>query len=194
MTNQCFGNMNRIVVLIILTTVLISCEPSPYKRLIDRELSRGIIIDSMPFGLQLGSSKKDFYDRCWKLNKEGIITQGPGNEFARYFMEPKDSLGKRIDMLFYGIFDAKDMMTGFRMKFSYTGWAPWNEAYQSIHLKEAIEDTLMKWYPGNDFIDLKLKNDKTFASYKIEGNLEFKLIKIDDRQIAVRIEDLRSKQ
>lgn len=115
---------------------------------------------------------------------------GPGNEFARHYLEPKEENGKRIDMLFYGIFDQEDKMTGFRMRFSYTGWSPWAEDYQADDLKEAIEDTLVKWYPGNDFMDVDLKIDDMFASYKIEGNLEFKLIKIDDRQIAVRIEDI----
>ena len=114
---------------------------------------------------------------------------GPGNEYARHYMEPKEENGKRIDMLFYGIFDDENKMTGFKMRLSYTGWAPWAEGYQAEDLKEAIEDTLMKWYPGNDFMD-DLKKDDMFASYKIEGNLEFKLIKIDDRQIAVRIEDI----
>ena len=41
-------------------------------------------------------------------------------------------------------------------------------------------------------MDVDLKQDDMFASYKIEGNLEFKLIKIDDRQIAVRIEEITS--
>ena len=66
------------------------------------------------------------------------------------------------------------------------------KGYQAEDLKIAIEDTLMKWYPGNEFMDVDLKQDDMFASYKIEGNLEFKLIKIDDRQIAVRIEEITS--
>ena len=155
-----------------------------------KELARGIRIDSMPFGLLLGDSRQDFYKKCWELNKKGIVTQGPGNEFARHFMEPKEENGKRIDMLFFGIFDKQDKMRGFKMQFSYTAWAPWTPDHQAEVLKEAIEDTLMKWYPGNDFMDVDLKKDDMFASYKIEGNLEFKLIKIDDRQLAVRIEDI----
>ena len=42
-----------------------------------------------------------------------------------HYMEPKEENGKRIDMLFYGIFNEADTMTGFRMRFSYTGWSPW---------------------------------------------------------------------
>lgn len=182
--------MNKLIYLGLILLCIAACETSPYKRLKEKELARGITIDSMPFGLKLGDSKKDFYAKCWELNKTGEIMAGPGNEFARHYLEPKEENGKRIDMLFYGIFDEEDKMTGFRMRFSYTGWSPWAEGYQADDLKEAIEDTLVKWYPGNDFIDVDLKIDDMFASYKIEGNLEFKLIKIDDRQIAVRIEDI----
>ena len=145
----------------------------------------------MPFGLKLGNSKKDFYDRCWELNKSGVITQGPGNEYARHYMEPKEEKGKRIDMLFFGIFDKYDKMTGMKMEFSYTGWSPWAKDYKAEILKEAVEDTLLKWFPGNDFKDVDLGIDDVFASYKIEANLKFKLFKIDDRQIGVRIEQIK---
>ena len=182
--------MNKLLYLGLILLFLGACETSPYKRMKEKELARGIRIDSMPFGLKLGDSKKDFFAKCWELNKTGEILAGPGNEYARHYMEPKEENGKRIDMLFYGIFDDENKMTGFKMRLSYTGWAPWAEGYQAEDLKEAIEDTLMKWYPGNDFLDVDLKKDDMFASYKIEGNLEFKLIKIDDRQIAVRIEDI----
>jgi hypothetical protein len=169
---------------------MIGCNSNSYENTIKKELARGITIDSMPFGLKLGNSKKDFYERCWALNKTGVITQGPGNEYARHYMEPKDENGKRVDMLFFGIFDKYDKMTGMKMEFSYTGWSPWAKEYQSEFLKEAIEDTLMKWFPGNEFKDVDLKIEDVFASYKIEANLKFKLFKIDDRQIGVRIEQI----
>lgn len=184
--------MNKLFYIGLFLLCTVACETSPYKRLKEKELARGIRIDSMPFGLKLGGTKKDFYATCWELNKTGEIMAGPGNEFARHYMEPKEENGKRIDMLFYGIFNEADTMTGFRMRFSYTGWSPWAKGYQAEDLKIAIEDTLMKWYPGNEFMDVDLKQDDMFASYKIEGNLEFKLIKIDDRQIAVRIEEITS--
>lgn len=176
--------------ILLLLSLMIGCNTNSYEKTIKKELARGITIDSMPFGLKLGNSKKDFYERCWALNKTGVITQGPGNEYARHYMEPKDEKGKRIDMLFFGIFDEYDKMTGMKMEFSYTGWSPWAKEYQSEVLKEAIEDTLMKWFPGNEFKDVDLKIEDVFASYKIEANLKFKLFKIDDRQIGVRIEQI----
>ena len=176
--------------ILLLLSLMIGCSSNSYEKTIKKELARGITIDSMPFGLKLGNSKKDFYERCWALNKTGVITQGPGNEYARHYMEPKDEKGKRIDMLFFGIFDEYDKMTGMKMEFSYTGWSPWAKEYQSEVLKEAIEDTLMKWFPGNEFKDVDLKIEDVFASYKIEANLKFKLFKIDDRQIGVRIEQI----
>ncbi|MCH1517184.1 MAG: hypothetical protein L7T62_01075 [Flavobacteriaceae bacterium] len=176
--------------ILLLLSLMIGCNSNSYEKTIKKELARGITIDSMPFGLKLGNSKKDFYERCWALNKTGVITQGPGNEYARHYMEPKDEKGKRIDMLFFGIFDEYDKMTGMKMEFSYTGWSPWAKEYQSEVLKEAIEDTLMKWFPGNEFKDVDLKIEDVFASYKIEANLKFKLFKIDDRQIGVRIEQI----
>ena len=177
--------------IILLLFLMIGCNSNSYEKTIKKELARGIKIDSMPFGLKLGNSKKDFYDRCWELNKSGVVTQGPGNAYARHYMEPKEEKGKRIDMLFFGIFDKYDKMTGMKMEFSYTGWSPWAKDYQAEILKEAIEDTLMKWFPGNDFKDVDIEIDDVFASYKIEANLKFKLFKIDDRQIGVRIEQIK---
>ena len=119
--------MNKLFYVGLFLLCTVACETSPYKRLKEKELARGIRIDSMPFGLKLGGTKKDFYATCWELNKTGEIMAGPGNEFARHYMEPKEENGKRIDMLFYGIFNEADTMTGFRMRFSYTGWSPWAE-------------------------------------------------------------------
>ena len=62
------------------------CKLERYEKNNKEELGRWITIDSMPFGWKLGNSKKDFYERCWALNKTGVITQGPGNEYARHYM------------------------------------------------------------------------------------------------------------
>lgn len=136
--NSMKQSIKPFTLVIMLLLLMIGCNSSSYENTIKKELARGITIDSMPFGLKLGNSKKDFYERCWALNKSGVVTQGPGNAYARYYMEPKDEKEKRIDMLFFGIFDKNDKMTGMKMEFSYTGWSPWAKEYQSEVLKEAI--------------------------------------------------------
>ena len=66
---------------------------------------------------------KDFYDRCWELNKKQIVKEGPSNSSVLYMI--KEGMKYDVEMLFYPKFHANKvykMLTNF----SYVGWAPWN--------------------------------------------------------------------
>lgn len=94
--------MNFRVYILILLIMLVSCTESKYSKLVKTEMSKNIVNDSLLFGMKFGDSKQDFYDKCWKLNNEGIIMQGPSNEFVRYDLPIKedDSSTYAITMLF----------------------------------------------------------------------------------------------
>ena len=58
---------------------------------------------------------------------------------------------------------------------------------------EEIKDTLLLWFPGNDFFKLDLKKKKSFAYIKIDGNRRIRIYKTDAKDVAVKIEDISKK-
>jgi hypothetical protein len=104
-------------------------------------------------------------------------------------LEPQDSsmITDRIQMLFYGKFNSDKIMTAMDIKFSYVAWAPWNKNLQAENLIPRVKDTLMKWYPGNEFITVK------DMQVKVDGNRQIRLKKETDKDVSVVIEDLKYK-
>lgn len=181
---------------IIMFVVAASCSSgaSKYNALVKEEMATGTIYDSLLFGMRFGQSKKEFFDRCWKLNSEGIIKQGPNNKFVEYKLPIKKGrdLQHAITMLFYGIFNDSNTMTGMDFQFSYDGWSLWNEKLQSHELIHSVKDSIEKWYPGNDFVQLRMKNDTSEVYVKIDGNRRILIKPLDDdRIVKARIDDLR---
>ena len=170
------------------------CNESEYTKLVKREMSKNIVNDSIFFGMKIGDTRKTFYDTCWQLNKDGIIMQGPKNSFVQYDLPRKknDSTSNIIRMLFYGIFDEDKIMTGMDMKFSYEAWALWNKSLQSDQLAIVLQDTLLSWFPGNEFIEVELDKVEGKTYVKVDGNRRIMIEPTkDNREVDVRIDDLR---
>lgn len=167
---------------------------SEYTRAVQEGLSSGIKQDSLIFGMKMGMTKKDFYDFCWILNKQKLISEGPGNLSAKY-IEPDSILPDRTlrkSMLFYGIFDDRDTMRGMTFTYSYTAWAPWIRKCQSDSLMSDLMRFYRKNYPGNDFITIDIeKGIKAYA--KVDGNRQIVVYPIDAKDVGVKFEDLRYK-
>lgn len=167
---------------------------SEYTRAVQEGLNSGIKRDSLIFGMKMGMTKKDFYDFCWILNKQKLISEGPGNLSAKY-IEPDSILPDRTlrkSMLFYGIFDDRDTMRGMTFTYSYTAWAPWIRKCQSDSLMSDLMRFYRKNYPGNDFITIDIeKGIKAYA--KVDGNRQIVVYPIDAKDVGVKFEDLRYK-
>lgn len=187
-----FKNSKQIYFILVIVFTILSCE-SEYSKLVKRELATDVKNDSLFFGMKFNDTKQDFFDICQELNSQKMITHGPSNRFAEYTMVPSNEDESSIQMLFYGIFDKKSIMTGVNMRFSYNGWFPNNKKYYSDNLIPQLKDTLLNWFPGNDFlkVDLKKLNKETFI--KIDGNRQIKMYVLDEKEVAVRIEDLDKK-
>ncbi|NNC69209.1 MAG: hypothetical protein HKN90_00105 [Flavobacteriaceae bacterium] len=182
------------MIMLLLVTTLNGCKKSEYAELVKTELDKELILDSLMFGMKLGDTRQRFFDICWQLNKDKKVKQGPRNNFVQYELptKNKDDVENRITMLFYGIFDDNKIMTGLDMRFYYKGWSLWNQSLHSEKLLPVIKDTLMSWYPGNEFIPITLKKSKKDVLVKVDGNRQI-LIEplVDTREIDVRIDDLR---
>ena len=55
-------------------------------------------------------------------------------------------------------------------------------------LLPVVQDTLLKWYPGNPF--MKMENG---ISVKVDGNRQIQIKKESDRDVSVLIENLEYK-
>lgn len=168
---------------------LFSCQ-SDYTKLVKKELATGIKNDTLLYNLKFGNTKKEFYTICWNLNSKGTVTHGGNNNYVKTVLRPKDSINKTkaIKMLFYAKFNTDDIITGMDMKFTYSAWAPWNKDLQADSLFPVVQDTLLKWYPGNEFIEVKKG-----ILVKIDGNRQIQLKKESDKDVSVLIENLEYK-
>jgi hypothetical protein len=153
--------------------VFYGCTPkSRYERKLKHELASGIRNDSLFMGLYLGMPEKDFYTKCWKLNHQGLIRQGPKNTTVEYVM--KDELKYPCTMDFYpGFVEGK--ISEMPVKFVYTGWAPWNKKLSSDSLQLDVLHWFKKKY-GDQF--MKVDHPKRGTAYiKLDGNRRITIFK-----------------
>jgi len=182
--------MCRIAFLLLLFIGVSSCQ-SQYDQTVKREMASGSSIEVLKFSLAFGDSRKEFFAKCWQLNKKGLIKQGPKNRYVAY--ELKKEGAPSITHLFYGIFNDQQKMVGLDMEFSYDGWSPWTPELQSDKLLFVAMDTLKNWYPGNDFFLLESKKLKTNTYVKIDGNRQIIVYAQGDKDVKATLEDLREK-
>lgn len=174
---------------------LSSCIESEYSKLVHAEMAKNISNDELVFDLRFGNTRQEFFDRCWELNRQKLVDQGPNNNFVEYILKPADSTdaAEAISMLFYGSFNEENIMTGMDMEFSYVAWAPWNNKLQAEELIPAIQDTLLDWYPGNKFIPLQIKELNKEAFVKVDGNRQITVYTKNTKDVVVKISDLNHK-
>lgn len=170
-----------------------SCTKSPYDKLVKKEATKNIVLDSLPFNFHFGDSKQHFFEKCMALNKQEIIKEGPNNKYAQFILQPKNEDESPIEMLFYGSFDDNKVMTGMDLLFSFNFWTAWSDEYTAKNLMPQVKDTLLKWYPGNDFIPIKIPTEEIDAFVKVDANRQILLYINDTKDVTVKIEDLRTK-
>lgn len=173
--------------------LFISCASSEYDQLVQQEATSETVLDSLVFDFHFGDTKKHFFDRCWKLNKKEVIQEGPSNKYVKYSLKPLNEKESPIQMLFYGIFDDKNILTGMDFRFSFNYWSTFSDEYAADKLVPQLKDTLMNWYPGNDFIPIKIKEINKDAYVKIDANRQILVYTKDSKDVVVKIEDLREK-
>ncbi len=170
---------------------LLGCK-SEYAKAVEAGMASGLERDSLIFGMKMGMTKDDFFRICWDLNKKRLISEGPGNNYAKY-TEPDSILldiTKKKELLFYGIFDEDKVMRGMDMIYNYYAWAPWNKELFSKELTKDLISFYESHYPGNAFmeIDLGIKDYKAFA--KIDGKTQITIYPKNEKDVVVKIEDL----
>ena len=175
----------------LLVWLFLGCEKgSDYDQLIKRELASGVINDSLFLEFGFGDTQKEFYKNGWEQNKKGLISQGPRNMTVKYMMANNTPGNSSIQMLFYPVFDQNQEVKTMNLTFSYSGWAPWNRRFCSDSLLVAVQDTLMSWYGGNEFIKVTMPNQNKELMVKVDGNRMISLAAEGDQNVQGYIKDL----
>jgi hypothetical protein len=163
----------------------ISCnQKSDYHQIVEKELAKGERYDSLFLGIFLGMEKEQFYQHCWELNKQQIITNGASNLSVRYDLK---TLKKPAVMNFYPTFH-EDKIIEMPVRISYLAWAPWNRELQS----DSLQVDVLKWCEnvyGKGFIEVKHpKHGSAFV--KVDGNRRISIFREDERSVQVWFVDL----
>lgn len=149
---------------------LVNCESEKapktlYEKLEREGLKSGERNDSLFFGLHFGMEKQDFFVHCSELNKDTVIYMGIGGKVEHHF---PNELKYSARMSFYPEF-YEDKIWKIPVKFAYDAWSPWNQDYNATKLRKELKTELMKWYGGNEFVEISHPTD-TIALVKIDGN------------------------
>ncbi len=175
---------NRFSVFIFIILLAAAACKSDYEKMVERELAGGIRHDSLFLGLHFGMTRDSFYGHCFRLNQQGIVTNGPQNNTVLYAIE---GYSQPIDMNFYPDFN-QDKIWRMRVYFNYQAWAPWNKKLYAEKLVPEALDLLGKWY-GAGFLSLKTPEGKPFW-VKVNGNCQYLMVVQDEKMLRVEISDL----
>jgi len=173
-----------------LTIMVSGCFQSDYTKLVKSELAKGVRMDSVVFGINLGDTRDEFYGKCFDLNKQRLVTAGPNGATVQYLFTDSlvhDTL-TAMRMLFIPAFDKDDVIMEMNLEFSYPAWAPWNEQYHSDKLKERVLKLLMHWYKGNEFLVVNINGNDT--PIKLDGNRRMIVYIKDEQNVVIKIQDI----
>lgn len=168
--------LKLIPIFLISTFLFLGCtQKAKYDRKLKQELASGVRCDSLFMGIYLGMPVKDFYTKCWDLNRQGMIKQGKSNTSVEYQLKTQLKFPATMD--FYPTF-VEGKITEMPVRFAYNGWAPWNKKLSSENLQQDV----LQWYEkvyGKGF--MKIKHPKKGIAYvKIDGNRRISIFKEED--------------
>jgi len=165
----------------------LACQPkSEYQQLKESELSTGVTYDSLFAGLNFNMSKKDFFDHCWEMNKQGIFLNGTG---AQVLYDVSEDFSRPTNLTFYPKY-VDGYMLEMPMEFRYKDWALLNEETKVERLIEELKEVLLRWYGGNDFIKVVSPDESVSLWVKIDGNRQIRLGRQSVSTALVTITDL----
>lgn len=185
---QLYMNKSRIFMAVLfgIALTLGSCKESEYQKIVKSELASGIRHDSLVIGINFGDTKKEFFARCWELNKKGLIGHGPKNMNVQYRMKMDE--GSDIMLLFYPVADQNDIIKKMELEYFFEGWSPYNEQYQPDKLIPIVKDSLEAGYPGNPFLESVVDGETYYT--KVDGNRRITMKSNNKNAVLVRMVDM----
>jgi hypothetical protein len=143
--------------------------------------------DKLFLGFYLGMPQKDFFDHCTELNKQQLITQGPGGSTNVEHLI-KNQFSSEVSMRFFPTFIDQRIFE-MPVTYAFISWAPWNKQFWADQLLDEVLTEYKKTY-GNDF---KLLNHPTQGKvyYKIDGKRRINLFVKDEQFVQAVFTDLK---
>ena len=163
--------------------LVFSCS-HPYEKMKERELATGVRNDSLFLGFYLGMSSENFYNHCYKLNRDSLIWQGGGNLSVQY---KTDDLKYPAVMNFYPEF-SDGVIANMPVIFQYEVFEPWNPNKTGDSLQIQVLGLMKSWY-GDEFVEIK---HPTYGSafVNVAGNRQISVYKQSDARVGVYFKDL----
>ena len=155
--------------------------------MVTAELGSGERHDDLFLDIHFGMDAKEFYNHCWKLNKEGILRQSNRNN-AVYFAVDSTLTKYKMDINFYPNFSADGKIVEMPCLVNYRAWNPWTREMDGEHLVEDTRNLFARWY-GDGFIKME-RAGKLPAWVKVDGNRRTIITKRDENTAKVVITDM----
>lgn len=174
--------------LIILAMVFFytSCtKKSEYQKLVEAELSTNVRQDSLFLGISLQMPSKDFFVHCWEMNKQGLLTNGVGNQIK---YDASEFFSTQTSLHFYPKF-VDDAIFEMPAEFKYDNWALWNEDLSVENLIEEVISVLEGWY-GDGFIKMVNDDGTKTVWVKVDGNRRIRVYRKSISAVTVVFTDL----
>ncbi len=165
------------------------CQNSEYDKLVRSELARGVRVDSLFLGLHFGDSKKDFFDKCRKMNAEGVTEDGSSAGLNVQVLQKVDTTltDKPIYKYFYPEFDDKFTITGVPVNYAYVSYFPYIERYKSKALLPQVVKLLEHEY-GKFLVVAKPGKDTIYV--RVDANRRIVVSIKDDQFVLANFTDL----
>lgn len=180
--------MKWMVLTTMFALVVGGCSPGKtYERRLKRELASGVRYDSLFMGISFGMTDKEFFEHCWKLNKDSLVKQGTANMSVQY--DINEELQHPATMNFYPVFDSGKIVE-MPVRFIYNGWAPWNKELSAEKLAVDVKSWYEEMY-GRGFITVThpMKGE---AYTKIDGNRRITIYNENDLYVWAIFTDMLS--
>lgn len=159
---------------------------SEYQKRLETELASNKRYDSLFLNLYFGMGKKDFFTSCWKMNKQGLLIQGPNNLSVEY--EITDGLKYPAFMRFYPKFN-EDRIYYMPVEFSYKAYAPWNKSLAVDSLLTDVRSLMETWY-GKGFLFVENEEGNKKVWVKLDGNRRIRIFKKDISTVGMDLTDM----
>lgn len=144
--------------------------------------------DAVYLGIDLGITRKEYYDRCTELNKQQKIVMAGGSNAVDHPL--KDELPREATMrLTPGFGEDRTTINTMTLTISYDDWAPWNKEAQASELIKDMYDFCIKTFGEGFYVVPDEKRGSVLVQFK--NNRRIDVWVKDEREVEMLFTDTR---